>query len=110
VSPDLLLLIVFMFAVTYPSRAVPLLIPGVDRLPPWALTYLRLVGPAILAALAAASVLVVPGDDGAQALHLGIEALAVAACAALVAWQRNLFIGLTTAVAIVALARLTGLG
>lgn len=109
-SPDLLLLIVFMFAVTYPSRAVPLLIPGVDRLPPLALTYLRLVGPAILASLAAATVFVVPGDDGGQALDLGIEALAVAVCAALVAWRRNLFVGLAAAVAIVAAARFAGLG
>lgn len=108
-NPDLLLLIGLMFAVTYPSRAVPLLIPGVDRLPPWALTYLRLVGPAILASLASASVFVVPGDDGGQAIDLGIEALAVAVCAALVAWRRNLFVGLAAAVAIVALTRLAGL-
>jgi branched-subunit amino acid transport protein len=110
VSPDLLLLIGLMFVVTYASRAVPLLIPGVDRLPPWALTYLRLVGPAILASLAAASVLVVSGDDGGQAIHLGVEALAVAVCAAFVAWRRNLFVGLAAAVVIVAAARFAGLG
>lgn len=104
----MLILVGLMFAVTYPSRAVPLLIPGVDRLPPWVLTYLRLVGPAILASLAAASVFAVSGDDGGQALDLGIEALAVALCAALVAWRRNLFVGLAAAVAIVALARVVG--
>jgi branched-subunit amino acid transport protein len=99
-----------MFAVTYPSRALPLLVPGVDRLPVWALTYLRLVAPAILASLAAASVFVVPADGGSQTLDLGIEALAVTVCAALVAWRRNLFVGLATAVAIVAAARVAGLG
>jgi branched-subunit amino acid transport protein len=110
VSPDLLLLVGLMFAVTYASRAVPLLIPGVDRLPPWALAYLSLVGPAILASIAAASVLVVPGEDGGQAIHLGIEALAVAVCAALVTWRRNLFVGLAGAVAIVVALRFAGLG
>ena len=39
---------VLMWAVTYPSRAIPLLTPGLERLPPRALLYLRLVGPAVL--------------------------------------------------------------
>lgn len=108
-SPEILLLFVLMFAVTYPSRAVPLLVPGVDRLPAWALTYLRLVGPAVLASLAAATVFVVPGEDGARVFDVGVETLAVAVCAALVAWRRNLILGLAAAVVIVALARFTGL-
>jgi branched-subunit amino acid transport protein len=106
---DLLLLFGLMFAVTYPSRAVPLLALGMDHLPPWALTYLRLVGPAILASLAAASVAVVPGDEGGWAFDVGVEGLAVVVCAALVAWRRNLFVGIAAAVAIVVLGRLTGL-
>ena len=52
-STDLILLALLMGAVTYPSRALPLLAPGIERLPSWALDYLQLVGPAVLAALAA---------------------------------------------------------
>jgi branched-subunit amino acid transport protein len=109
VSTQLLLLFALMFAVTYPSRAVPLLVPGVERLPDWALTYLRLVGPAVLASLAAANSLVVTTPDGARVLQLGVPALAVVVCAALVAWRRNLLLGLAAAVLIVALARAAGL-
>jgi len=108
-STELLLLFVLMFAVTYPSRAVPLLAPGIERLPPLALLYLRLVGPAILASLAATNSLVASGADGANVLDVGIEAVAVAACGVLVAWRRNLVIGLAVAVAIVFVARFAGL-
>ncbi len=108
--PELLLLFALMFAVTYPSRAVPLLAPGVERLPPWALAYLRLVGPAVLASLAAANSLVAPAGGGGWTLQIGVEAVAVVAAAVLVAWRRNLFVGLAAAVLIVALARAAGLG
>lgn len=109
-STDLVLLAVLMFAVTYPSRALPLLVPGIERLPPRALLYLRLVGPAVLASIAAANTLVVTGPDGAPAFHVGIEAIGVAACLLVVAWRRNLLLGLGAGVAIVALARLAGIG
>ena len=56
---ELVLLAVLMFVVTYPSRALGLLAPGMDRLPRRAFEYLQLVGPAILAALAAVAVMVV---------------------------------------------------
>ena len=46
-------LAVLMATVTYPFRAVPLLVPQMRRLPRPALTYLQLAGPAILASLAA---------------------------------------------------------
>ncbi len=52
-STSLVVLAVLMFAVTYPTRALGLLTPGLDRLPRWAFDYLQLVGPAVLAALAA---------------------------------------------------------
>lgn len=107
-SAEFLILCGLMFAVTYPSRAVPLLAPGIERLPPRAHLYLRLVGPAILASLAAANTLVASGAGGSYRLDVGIEAVAVFACALLVAWRRNLFVGLAAAVAIVALARLAG--
>ena len=67
-----------MFAVTYPTRAVGLLTPGLDRLPKIAFDYLQLVGPAVLAALAAVSVMVVVGDDDVPAFHVGIEWVTIA--------------------------------
>ena len=108
-STDLILLAVLMFLVTYPSRAVALLTPGIERLPKVAFDYLQLVGPAVLAALAATSVMVVVNDDDVPSFHVGIEWVAVLVCLALVARRRSLFLGLLVAVAIVAIARSTGL-
>jgi branched-subunit amino acid transport protein len=107
-SSDLVVLAVIMFAATYPSRALGLLAPGIDRLPRPAIEYLQLVGPAVLAALAAVAVMVRQPEDAPPVFHVGIEWLAVAACLALVWWRRNLLIGLVVAVAIVAIARATG--
>lgn len=107
-STDLIPLAVLMFLVTYPSRAVGLLTPGLERLPKVAFDYLQLVGPAVLAALAATSVMVVVNDDDVPSFHIGIEWVAVLACLGLVARKRSLFVGLLVAVAIVAIAR--GLG
>ncbi len=72
-STELVGLAVLMFAVTYPSRALPLLAPGIERLPPIVLAYLRLVGPAVLAALAAANVMIVADAAGRPTFHVGIE-------------------------------------
>jgi branched-subunit amino acid transport protein len=107
VTTNLVLLAVLMGAVTYPSRALPLLAPGIDRLPRWVLEYLQLVGPAVLAALAAVSVMVATTDDQ-PAFHVGVEWLAVLASMALMWWRHNLFYGLAAAVALVALARYLG--
>jgi len=104
VSVHLILLALLMAAVTYPSRAVPLLVPGIERLPKRALDYLQLVGPAALAALAAVNVMVVT-QAGHQAFHVGVEWLAVIVSIALMAWRKNLFFGLAAGVALVALAR-----
>ena len=79
-STNLILLAILMFAVTYPSRAVGLLTPGLDRLPKIAFDYLQLVGPAVLAALAAVSVMVVVGDDDVPSFHIGIEWVAILVC------------------------------
>jgi branched-subunit amino acid transport protein len=108
-STDLILLAVLMFAVTYPSRALPILAPGIERLPPRALQYLRLVGPAVLASLAAANTLVAKASDGSPELHVGIEAVGVVACVLVVAWRRNLLLGLVAGAALVALARFAGI-
>jgi branched-subunit amino acid transport protein len=107
-STDLVLLAVLMFAVTYPSRALGLLTPGMDRLPRIALDYLQLVGPAVLAAIAAVDVLVLVDAAGKPSFQVGVEALAVTTCLAVVAWRRNLLLGLVVAVVIVAVARALG--
>jgi branched-subunit amino acid transport protein len=109
VTTNLVFLAVLMFAVTYPTRALGILTPGLDRLPKVAFDYLQLVGPAVLAALAAVSVMVVVGDDDVPSFHVGIEWVAVFVCLAVVAQRRNLFLGLVSAVAIVAIARAAGL-
>ncbi len=106
-SVGLVALAALMGAVTYPSRAVPLLAPGVERLPAGIRLYLRLVGPAVLAALAASSVMV-GSQAGRPVFHVGIEWVAVIASVVLVAWRRNLFAGLLVGVVLVAVARAAG--
>lgn len=103
-------LALLMAAVTYPWRAIPLLLPQVNRLPPAVRDYLKLVGPAMLATLAAVSVaVVVDASRTERSFHIGIEWLAVALCVAVAALRRSLLIGLVGAVLIVALARAAGL-
>jgi branched-subunit amino acid transport protein len=108
VSTELVPLAVLMFAVTYPSRAIGLLNPAIDRLPRRALEYLQLVGPAVLAALAAVNVMVATAD-GRSAFVVGLPWVSVLACLAIVAWRRNLFLGLAAAVVIAIAGRAAGL-
>jgi branched-subunit amino acid transport protein len=108
-SLELVALAVLMGAVTYPSRALPLLLPGIDHLPDSVHAYLRLVGPAILASLAAVNALLLVAPDGSSQLHVGVEALAVLVCVAVVPWRRNLLLGLLAAMALVGLARAAAL-
>ncbi len=98
-------LALLMAAVTYPSRALPLLAPGIERLPPLVLAYLRLVGPAILAALAAANTALAVDAAGRPSFHVGIEWLAVGVGVALIAWRHNLLLGIAAAVALAAVFR-----
>jgi len=106
---QLVVLALLMGAVTYPSRALPLLAPGIERLPAPVLEYLRLIGPATLASLAAVNAIVVVDPDGHAHLQLGIEAVAVVLAVAIVARTRNLLLALLAAVALVAVVRaLTG--
>lgn len=106
-SAELVPLALLMLAATYPSRGLPLLAPGIERLPPAVLAYLRLVGPAVLASLGVVNTLLLVDGDR-RAIHVGVESLAVTVCVAIVAWRRNLLLGLLAAVAIVALARAVG--
>jgi branched-subunit amino acid transport protein len=102
-------LALLMAAATYPWRAVPLLLPAVHRLPPVVRDYLRLVGPAMLATLAAVSVAVVVDASRTQrTFHIGVEWLAVGLCIVVAAMRRSLLIGLAGAIAIVAVARAAG--
>ena len=94
-----------MAAATYPFRAIPLLVPQMQRLPQPALTYLRLVGPAILASLAAVNVAIRTSDSGQPELYFGPEWLAVALCVAVVGWRRNLLLGLVVAAGLMAILR-----
>ena len=106
-STDLVPLAVLMWAVTYPSRAVGLLAPAIDRLPRPVLDYLQLVGPAVLGAIAIVNTLV--PTPGSSAIEVGIAWVSVAACIAIVAWRRSLFLGLVVSVAIAILGRAVGL-
>lgn len=107
-STDLVPLAVLMFAVTYPSRAIGLLNPAIERMPRRILAYLQLVGPAVLAALAAVNVMVAT-TDGRSVFTVGLPWLSVAACIAIVVWRRNLFVGLAAAVVIAVVGRALGL-
>ena len=109
-TPDLLVLIGGMAIVTYATRSLPLLVPGVERLPALALAYLRLVGPATLAALVVAQVLIATDADGRSTFRVGIEVLAIVVCLAVVLCRRVLPLGLVAAVAVVAIGRAVGLG
>ena len=73
------------------------------------LEYLRLVGPAVLGAIAAVEVLFRSGAEGGFVPSAGAEVAAVLACAALVAWRRNLALGLLVAVLLIAGLRAAGL-
>ena len=95
-----------MWLCTYPSRALPMLTPGIERLPRWAATYLRLAGQAALAALAAVNCLLT--CDAQQKLLIGIEPVAVGLCVVVVWRTRQLLPAVAAAVVVVAVARALG--
>jgi branched-subunit amino acid transport protein len=109
VSTALIPLAVLMGLATYPFRAVPLLAPGFERLPERVRLYLRLVGPSVLAALAAVNTMVTRGADRNPVFHIGPEWLAVGLCILVVARRRSLLIGLVLAAASIAALRALGL-
>lgn len=87
---------------TYAARALPLLAPGVDRLPAPVRIYLRLIGPAALGAIAAANIFVADG-----AFRVGPEAIAVITGAAVGRWRRSLLVGMAASVVVVLFLRAT---
>ena len=100
-----------MWLCTYPSRALPMLAPGIERLPNWAVAYLRLAGPASLAALAAVNCLLSSDQPPGQLPHLvlGVAPVAVAVCVLVVARTKLLLPGVEAAVILVAVARAAGI-
>lgn len=107
-STVLVPLALLMGLATYPWRAVPLLVPGMHRLPSRVQLYLRLVGPSVLASLAAVNTLVTIDAARHGSFHVGWEWLAVALCIAIVAVRRNLFVGLIVAAGLIAILRAAG--
>lgn len=101
-STDLIPLAILGGIGTYAARALPMLVPGADRLPPAVLEYLRLIGPAVLGAIAAASVFVQEGG-----FAVGPEAVAVFAGAAVGRWRGNLLLGMVVSVLVVLTVRAT---
>ncbi len=104
-SVNLVGLALLMAAVTYPFRALPLFAPTNDRLPPVVQRYLRFVGPAILAALAAGNTSFAEDAAGHNVVHLGIEWIGVALAVVLIAWRGNVFLGVLAAAVLVAIGR-----
>jgi len=108
-SAEFVGLAILMAAVTYPSRAIPLLVPGVERLRPRLLEFLELVGPACLAALVAVNTFLVTDEQRHASFHVGIEWPAVALCVAVGLRFRSVLPGVVAAVALAAVARLLNL-
>ena len=73
-----------------------------DRLPAPVLTYLRLIGPAALGAIAAANIFVADGG-----FRIGPEAIAVITGAAIGRWRNSLLVGMALSVVVVLLLRAT---
>ena len=110
-SGDLVVLAVLMFLVTYPSRAVGLLTPGIERLPKLALDYLQLVGPGRAdrhrgGRRAGPRQRRRQADRSTSAWRRSRSPPRSRS----VAWRKNLLVGLVVAVVIVAGARALGLG
>jgi branched-subunit amino acid transport protein len=108
VKTELIPLAILMGLATYPWRAVPLLSPGMQRLPGRVQLFLRLVGPSMLAALAAVNAMVLVDAQRRTTFHVGWEWLAVGLCIVVVAVRRNLFLGLILAAGLMAVLRAAG--
>jgi branched-subunit amino acid transport protein len=79
------------------------------RLPRFLQRYLELVAPAVLAGLAAVSLLLTPTETGSTTLRIGPEWLSVALCLGIVHWRRSLLAGLLFAAGLLAILRAIGL-
>ena len=88
-STNLVVLAVLMFAVTYPTRALGLLTPGLDRLPTLGVRLPPARRPGRPGGAGGGRVMVRTDERGATSFHIGIEWVAVLTCLAIVAWRRN---------------------
>ena len=86
---------------TYSTRLAPFLIP-VERLPGGVIGYMRLMGPASMAALGAVGLILPATGGGTSTVGLW---LATGACMAVVAVGRNLVAGVVGALLVAALAQ-----
>jgi branched-subunit amino acid transport protein len=98
-----------MALVTYPSRALPWMSRVVERMPESVIRYLRLVAPSVLGALAAINAVTTQHTGRHNTFTLGLLSLGVAIAVIVVAWRRNVLLGLLCGVAVVALLRGVGL-
>ena len=108
VRPAIIAMGVGMFVVTYLSRAVPLLALSRKQMPAWVRTWLSYVAVAVLASLAAPSVLVA---DGKLALHSGNVYLMASVPTLIVAARtRSLLLSVVVGIGCVMLLRALGIG
>lgn len=107
ISPSNILLILGMALVTYLPRALPLMLLSSRSLNPVIERWLRLIPPAVLAALLAPELLLVKGEAGAGLFISWHNVMLMAAIPSfLVAWLSRSFLGtVLTGMLCVALAR-----
>jgi branched-subunit amino acid transport protein len=99
---ELTLLIALMAAATYLTRALPLIVPGANRLAAWTVRWIGPAAPATLAALAAVNVLLGPSQ---ARFALSPLVPAVGAALALMWWRQNLPASIAVGVAVTAAIR-----
>ncbi len=108
VRPGMIVMMVGMLAVTYLSRAAPLLALSRKQMPPWLRRWLSYVAVAVLASLAAPSVLVA---DGRLALHGGNVYLMASVPTLIVAARtRSLLLSVVVGMGSVMVLRAFGIG
>ncbi|MDI7246462.1 MAG: AzlD domain-containing protein [Bacillota bacterium] len=107
-KPEVLAIIAGMFAVTYFSRAAPLLALSRVQMPLWLRRWLSHVPVAVLAALAASSVLV---SDGKLALHGGnVYLIAAVPTLVVAARTKSLLLSVVVGMCCVTALRAFGIG
>ena len=109
-STDLVLLAVLMGAVTYPSRALPMLAPGIERLPPARSSTCASSGRRCWRRSPPRRRSSTRTTRACRRSSSDPRSWACSLCMAIVWWRRNLFLGLLAGVVLVALLRVAGIG